>query len=339
MFKNLIKLIINDYDGILKPLLIPSESSNGTGLLNPSIFVEDNIIHCIIRNVEYTLYHAEGRQEYQSVFEGPLSYYHRDDKLELKTNNFYCNIDNKTLEIIKSMRIDTSKLDKKPIWNFIGLEDARLVKWNNKYYLCGVRRDTTTNGQGRMELSEIEITDDKVIEINRYRIEVPDKNSYCEKNWMPIIDKPFHFVKWSNPTEIVKVSLEECKSTTIYKAENIYQHKQNLSNLRGGSPLINWNNDQYLCIVHEVDFIPKNCNGFKDADYYHRFIIFNKDFSINFISDKFNFMTAKIEFCIGLSQINNDILIAFGFQDNCSYLVKINKINLENLLNNELNKE
>ena len=42
---------------------------------------------------------------------------------------------------------------------------------------------------------------------------------------------------------------------------------------------------------------------------------------------------------IGLSQINNDILIAFGFQDNCSYLVKINKINLENLLNNELNKE
>ena len=48
-------------------------------------------------------------------------------------------------------------------------------------------------------------------------------------------------------------------------------------------------------------------------------------------------MTAKIEFCIGLSQINNDILIAFGFQDNCSYLVKLIK-KLENLLNNELNK-
>ena len=76
-----------------------------------------------------------------------------------------------------------------------------------------------------MELSEIEITNDKVIEINRYRIGVPDKTSYCEKNWMPIIDKPFHFVKWSNPTEIVKVSLEECKSTTIYKAEIFIKKK------------------------------------------------------------------------------------------------------------------
>ena len=37
--------------------------------------------------------------------------------------------------------------------DFIGLEDGRLLKWNDKYYLTGVRRDTTTNGQGRMELS------------------------------------------------------------------------------------------------------------------------------------------------------------------------------------------
>ena len=73
----------------------------------------------------------------------------------------------KISDIIKNYLIDTTKLDVKPIWNFIGLEDARIVKWLDKYLICGVRRDTTTNGQGRMELSEIEIFDDKVNEIKR----------------------------------------------------------------------------------------------------------------------------------------------------------------------------
>ena len=36
-------------------------------------------------------------------------------------------------------------------------------------------------------------------------------------------------------------------------------------------------------------------------------------------------MTAKIEFCIGLTQYKDDILISFGYQDNSSYIIKINK--------------
>ena len=91
MYQNLVKLIINNYNGIVKPLIISSDLTNGTGLCNPCIFVENNnIIHCILRNVEYTFYHSEGQQKYQSAYEGPLSYYHRDDKQELKTNNYYC---------------------------------------------------------------------------------------------------------------------------------------------------------------------------------------------------------------------------------------------------------
>jgi len=46
-----------------------------------------------------------------------------------------------------------------------------------------------------MELSEIEITDTEVKEISRLRIEAPDVNSYCEKNWMPILDMPYHYIK------------------------------------------------------------------------------------------------------------------------------------------------
>ena len=335
MYENLVKTIINDYDGTIKPLIIDKDITNGTGITNSSIFVEDDKIHLIMRHVEYTLYHCENEQKYQSAEQGPLSYYHREDKEELKTNNIYCELDPNTLDIIKEIKIDTSKLDVSPMWTFIGLEDARLVKWNNKYFLCGVRRDTTTNGQGRMELSEIIIEEDKVTEISRNRIEVPDINSYCEKNWMPILDKPFHFVKWTNPTEIVEVNLEQNNCKQIFKGDITFDLP---FDIRGGSPLIEWDDNSYICITHEVDFTLKNQNGFKNADYYHRFIIFDKDYSIKYISDSFNFMTAKIEFCIGLAQYKNDILITFGFQDNCSYIIKINKDRLSDLIYDKLKK-
>ena len=332
MIENIVKIILNEYNGEIKKLLIPSEKTNGTGLCNPSIFVEDDKIHLILRHVEYTLYHSENEQKYQTKWEGPLSYYHRENCRDLKTNNYYCRL-NENLNIVNNYLIDTTKLDVKPIWNFIGLEDARIVKWLGKYLICGVRRDTTTNGQGRMELSEIEIFEDKVNEIKRNRIEVPEKNSYCEKNWMPILDKPYHFIRWVNPVEMVKVNMDKNLSEVVLKSDI----KQKLPyEIRGGSPLVRIDENRYLCITHEVNFIPKNHNGFKDPDYYHRFVLWDNDFNIIKISEQFNFMTAKIEFCIGLAFYKQDILIPFGFQDNCSFIIKINKDSLLDFIHNKL---
>ena len=320
VYTNLIKLII-DFGGKINPILIPSNITNGTGLCNPSIFFHDNKLKMILRHVEYTLFCSEGTQKFKSKFEGPVSYYHPDNDLNLRTNNYYCEIDVNTLEVLRHNKIDTTKLDVKPIWHFIGLEDARLVYWNNRYYGCGVRRDTTTNGTGRIELSELEINDNSVTEIKRSRIEVDDTSSYCEKNWMPIIDKPFHFIKWCNPVEVVKVNLDTNSSKRVFISKNPEIAIPG-GDLRGGSNLIPWE-DGYISIVHICEFVPKNINGYKDSDYYHKFVIWNSDFTINKITDTFNFMTGKIEFCIGLELINNHIYIAFSFHDNGSYIVKI----------------
>ncbi len=247
VFINLVKTIIED-GGMIKPIYIDNKDSGGTGLCNASILFSEGKLRMILRNVEYTMHQCEGEQLYQSCFEGPLSYYHKDDDLKLRTTNFYCELNQNTLEIEKYHRIDTSKLDVTPIWTFIGLEDARLVFWNNKYYGCGVRRDTTTNGQGRMEFSELQINDDSVLEINRNRIEVPDTESYCEKNWMPIKNKPFHFIKWTNPTEVVKVDLSGNKSEQVFLSDKFIPMK---NGLRGGSQLIEWDDNTYLSILHE----------------------------------------------------------------------------------------
>ena len=44
-------------------------------------------------------------------------------------------------------------------------------------------------------------------------------------------------------------------------------------------------------------------------------------------------MEGEIEFACGMAQLNDDLLITFGFQDNASFLLKTPKKIVENLLN------
>jgi predicted GH43/DUF377 family glycosyl hydrolase len=316
MIDNFSKLCL-DNGGDITPLIIPSDLTNGTGITNPSIFIDDDKILLNIRNVSYSLYLCENNQKFQTKWGpdySPFCYLHPEDDNTLRTINYLCELGNETFDIKNYKKVDTSKLDVKPIWEFIGLEDARLVKWDNRLFMCGVRRDTKTNGEGRMELSEIV----DGVEINRYRIEPPNNpESYCEKNWMPILDKPFHFIKWSNPTEVVKVDIDKLSSKTVYLSENFKQLKRDI---RGGSQVIRIG-DYYVALTHEVD-LWKSKHGKKDGRYYHRFVVWNEKFEIIKVSDEFNFMAAGVEFCCGMTLYKDNVLITFGYQDNASFLLK-----------------
>ena len=166
--------------GFIKPLIVDSDLTKGTGLLNPSVFIDEfgNIL-VNIRHIQYTLYHAElNKYEHQW---GPLVYLHPENDLTLTTTNYISKL-NSNLDIEYTTKVDTSLLDKPPLWEFVGLEDCRLFRWNDKTYLCGVRRDTTTHGEGRMELSEIVFQNKQAKEISRVRIPAPgDNKSYCER--------------------------------------------------------------------------------------------------------------------------------------------------------------
>jgi hypothetical protein len=325
MEKNLVKRVINA-GGDITPLLIPSELTNGTGLMNPSVMVKDGKITVIIRHVNYTFYHSE-KKLFQHPY-GPLTYIHPENDVRLRTWNWYCEIGN-DFKVNKHYKVDTSTFDiYEPLWEFVGLEDARIIEWNNKLYLSGVRRDTTTNGVGRMELSEIQVNKDSVKEISRVRIEPPNNpNSYCEKNWMPVIDKPFHYVKWANPTELVKVDPTNGTSQTVHLSNTINIPRD----LRGGSQIIPYK-DGYFAITHEVDLF-KSEEGRKDAVYYHRFIVWDKDFNILKITPEFHFMDADVEFCVGIAEYKNEYLITFGFQDNAAYLLRAPKTTIEEFIN------
>jgi predicted GH43/DUF377 family glycosyl hydrolase len=307
--------------GRLAPLIIDKEATGGTGLMNPSIFIDtDGTIMCILRHINYTLYHAENEQRFPSIW-GPLSYLHPEKDQRLVTTNFLCKLDDE-LNITHFCQIDTSLLDVPELWTFVGEEDARLIKWNKKYYAMGVRRDTTTNGQGRMELSEIKIDKKNwtAKEVSRIRIPAPiDENSYCEKNWMPIADRPYHFVKWTSPTEVVKTFPDlppRCEQ--VSEVNGI----QSPTDQRGGSQVIRWGN-HYIAITHEVVLF-SNYMKQKNGTYRHRFCVWDDDFKLVGLSpDSLSFLNGQIEFCAGAAKYKNDLLITFGFQDNAAFVLQM----------------
>jgi len=310
MIDNLCKLAL-EHGGFVQEVVIPAELTGSTGLTNPSILVEDDKYILNLRHVQYSLYHSEGKQKYQTAW-GPLSYFNPEDDLTLRTVNYICELDKDTLSVKSYTKTDTSKLDVKPLWEFIGLEDARLVKWNNKFYQSGVRRDTTTNGVGRMELSEI--VDN--VEVSRMRIE-PPSDTYCEKNWMPVLDLPYHYVKWTNPTELVKVNQKTKKAETV---KIVDQNINVFRDLRGGSQVVRYK-DYYVAVTHEVD-LWKDRRDKKDAQYYHRFVVWDLDWNIKYYSEDFKFMTARIEFSCGLAIHDDQMIIPFGFQDTTAFVLK-----------------
>lgn len=318
------------HGGKLAPLVISKGLTSGTGLMNPSVFVDnDGDILVNLRHVNYTLYHSENNQMFPSKW-GPLSYLHPEADRNLRTTNYICRLDN-DLNMTDYSVIDTTLLDVPPKWEFVGEEDCRLVQWDNKYYAVGVRRDTTPQGQGRMELSEIEINKENwsAKEISRIRIPAPGPDeSYCEKNWVPVNDKPYHFIKWTSPSELVRTYPdlpERCEQVS---------HKNTLTpptDQRGSSHLVRWGS-MYISITHEVNLF-KNYLGQKDGIYRHRLCVWDDQLNLVGLSkEPFSFLDARIEFCAGAAVHNGDLLISFGFQDNAAFVLRTPKLVVEDMI-------
>ena len=313
--------------GTVVPIILPAQETQGLGLMNPSILVDDNKVLVNLRQVNYTFYHSEAKL-FQHPY-GPLTYIHPENDLYLRTWNWYVELD-EHLNISRYNKIDTSQFDTyEPKWDFVGLEDARLIRWNGKLYISGVRRDTTPNGQGRMELSEIQVSEDAVTEVSRFRIPTPrDANAYCEKNWMPVLDMPYHYVKWTDPTELVSVDPTDQTCVTVFDGKR----KGIPLSQRGGSQVITFD-DFRLALTHEVDLFESE-TGRKDAIYRHRFVMWDKAWNIVKYTKAFSLMGGHVEFAVGMCKWKHDrVLISFGFQDNAAYILNTDINTLMSFIN------
>ena len=324
---NLVKKAVL-HGGQLAPLVIPNVMNS----MNPSIFIDDDgEILVNVRSVNYLLYHSENEQQFPSRW-GPLAYLHPENDQRLVTENYLIRL-NSNLVMTHFTKVEMLDLHT-PIWEFHGLEDARLVQWLGGYYLIGVRRDTTDNGVGRMEYTTLALDRGKwtAKEVARKRIPAPLlDDSYCEKNWQPVLDKPFTFIKWHSPVEVVQAFPDKLETTQLMVKQGIQPSKDQ----RGGSQLVRWGN-QYISISHEVDLF-KNYLGQKDAIYRHRLCVWDDDLNLVGLSKEFSFLDFKIEFCVGLAVHQGDALISFSVCDNAAFVLRVPKLLVEDLIVEALN--
>lgn len=314
----------------LAPICVhfPQEVKNN-GVFNPSVFNDKDCLYVNLRTCNYTLFHSEDASTPldNSPFNRQTFHILGENQDVKVTTNIFCYLETSNLKPLFTNTICTEDFDKPPQWVFSGLEDARLVKWSDKFYLCGTRRDTESTGIGRMELSEMEVKYGFPKELKRIRMPAPNnENTYCEKNWMPILDHPFHFVRWSNPADIVYYNPSNGSTTTVVRG---HENKDLSTQLRGGSQVIKWD-DGYLAMVHQVH--STYVNGKYDHEYKQQFIFWDSNWNIVKYSDQFTMLGAKIEFASGLTTIDNDVVITFGHQDSTSFVVKVSTEFIRGLL-------
>jgi len=301
--------------GSVHPIIVPHSLTSGKATINASVFVnKDQDIYVNLRETNYTLYYSN---KFPSE-EGPLKCLYPDNDVNMRSENVLCRLDDR-FNVVSADRVDM-RLNEEPNWFYIGLEDARIFEWNDKTYLCGVRRDHIKEGRGRMDLSEIEITENGVIEVERFSMPAPGKDdSYCEKNWMPILDEPFRWVKWTNPTQVVSFNTEPLSSKTeILDESKTYNFPRDL---RGGSQVIRWNEDYYLAVTHECEYGQNNSS----RRYYHRIVVWDRNWNIVCSTREFSMMGGATEFVAGIAYHKDDVLISFGYEDNASFILRIPK--------------
>ena len=137
---------------------------------------------------------------------------------------------------------------------------------------------------------------------------------------MPIVDQPFHFMRWANPVHVVKCDIKTGRVTTVFQGNEKLDLPREL---RGGSHVVRFG-DYYICATHEVQFTPDE-QGRKDGIYTHRFLVYDKDWNFVNCTPQFRLMNGEIEFITGMAKLGDEVLISFGFQDNAAYVLRLNQ--------------
>jgi hypothetical protein len=133
---------------------------------------------------------------------------------------------------------------------------------------------------------------------------------------MPIVDRPYQYIKWTVPTEVVEAdpTAPKCKQISLTKGARANADQ------RGGSQVIPWG-EYYIAITHEVVLF-KNYLKQKNGTYRHRLCVWDKDFNLIGLSPiSWSFLDGQIEFCAGAAEYNGNLLISFGFQDNAAFIL------------------
>jgi len=183
----------------------------------------------------------------------------------------------------------------------IGIEDMRIFNYNEKIMVIGTAQNI--KGEIRVVCGEYQYETNELININFIKNTFNEQD--IEKNWV-------YFINNSNELNVIykwyPLQICEIKNNNLYLIKNVILPKYFIR-ARGSTCGIKHNDNNWF-IVHF------NENG----NYYHFFAVFDLNMNLIKYSEKFKFDNYKIEFCIGLEFIDDNIIICYSTNDNKSIM-------------------
>ena len=285
-------------------LNIPDKFSSST----PSVIYKDDEIFVNIRFVEYHI-------DYNG------SYIFKDEE-----NN--CETINVLVQIKDNIIIDMNILDYETkygtsLWGreFKGLEDIRLLEYDNRIYYSSTRPFTHPefpNKKIGIQSGEIK---NNMLETNIMRIE---NQRNFEKNWVICCkeEKLFYIYEWFPLTicQIDKVSNDVTDLKIIHKNSQL---PELFKFLRGSTNGVVIDGEYwFIChLVHETNL----------RYYYHVFVVLDLDFNFIKMSSMFTFENKHIEYCLGLQFRDDKFLLGYSTMDRTSRFIQVDKSEINEL--------
>jgi tetratricopeptide (TPR) repeat protein len=283
---------------------------NFKNFYNPSIINHNNDFYINIRTSNYSM----------NIINNHLCYkvYDNDNIVDINnenpvvTKNIICGLNKSKCELqdLRMLNFDDFDLFK---FNFTvkGIEDIRLLSYNNDIYFVGNSREVTNNNSPKMLLGKYSTKENKVenlVVLHNY------EDNQCQKNWSPFVHdgKILLFYSFS-PLVILEPNLETGKCT-LYKKGTM---DLNYEFLRGGS--------QGFYIKGKLHFITHEVIYENGRIYLHRFVKMNEDLSIDKVSYPFYMKNQGIEYISGAvyDDDKNEVLITWGSDDKFANLSSI----------------
>ena len=214
---------------------------------------------------------------------------------------------------------------------YTGMEDMRLVVWDNDLYGILSRPDVVPNKVVMQLIRFNEMLD----MVDTWVFETPN---YFEKNWLPIQDKPFNFLYDPATGACIELNIANYKEADDVVAPTIINQINPPSFSGGlcGSSQVMPYKDGYICLCHSrYDWV----DTYKHVYYTHQFVVYDKNMKPVSVSKPFNFFNKSVEYCCGLESDGENIYITFSLHDGVCGMLTIPISEFDSVVDYCFNKE
>jgi glycosyltransferase involved in cell wall biosynthesis len=281
---------------------------HGYTALNPSVEINNGLITCNIRTVNYRI-----NQQGQYTINGVVMH---DGGPAIDTRNFIVYLDWNDLSVQNPAEV---------IWDrpapafaaVTGLEDIRLWRYCGNLHFSATVREQSAHGVCQIATGRlVHDVDPAYVQVRDYAI-ISDEVTY-EKNWMPMPSAPYGHPPFMYRLDVVFVDGEKTKLPTPL----------HVGDISGSSQLVPFGYG-LLAVTHEASVDP--CTS--KRTYWHRFALFDRDGRLQKLSRPFVFFARQIEFCSGLANYHGGkLLLSFGVRDEEAWIATVEDYEIHALL-------